>query len=120
MGLQAHDHRGLHGGHAGRGKRIDGAGARRQDQADADEGRTDGRRPEMDRGTAGRQGGWTDCTEELNHRVCLFLAAEVTNSGGGSQFEKRATELGSVLGALMTDKSRHFEKTPMATLREYA
>ena len=47
------------------GQGIDGAGARRQDQADADEGRADGRRPEMDRGAARRQGRRTDRAEEL-------------------------------------------------------
>ena len=48
------------------GHGTDGAGARRQDQADADEGRADGRRPEMDRRTARRQGGRADRAEELN------------------------------------------------------
>ncbi len=47
------------------GQGIDGAGPRRQDQADADEGRADGRRPEMDRGTAGRQSRRADRAEEL-------------------------------------------------------
>ncbi len=65
MDLQAHDHRRLHGRNAGRGAGIDGAGARRQDQADADEGRADGRRPEMDRRIAGRKSRRTYRAEEL-------------------------------------------------------
>ena len=65
MDLQAHDHRGIHGRHPGGSRGTDGAGPRGQDQADADEGRTDGGRPEMDRRTAGRQSGWTYRAEEL-------------------------------------------------------
>ena len=47
------------------GQGTDGAGPRRQDQADPDEGRADGRRPEMDRRIAGRQSRRTHCAEEL-------------------------------------------------------
>ena len=54
MGLQAHDHRGLHGRHARRGQGADGAGAHRQDQADADARRADGGRAEVDRRIARR------------------------------------------------------------------
>ena len=55
IGLQTHDHRRAHGGRAGRGQGIDGAGACRLDPADRDEGRADGRRPEMGRRAAVRE-----------------------------------------------------------------
>lgn len=50
---------------ARRGPGIDGARPRRQDQVDADEGRGEGRRPEMDR----RESRRTDRAEELKRRA---------------------------------------------------
>src|SRR5207302_9905500 len=81
VGLQAHDYRRLHGRDARRGKGIDGACPRRQDQTDADEGRADGRRPEMDRQAAGGQGGRTDRAEELTAARTRTVTVNYGDSG---------------------------------------
>ena len=63
---------------------IDGAGARRQDQADADEGRADGRRPEMDRRAAGRESRRAHRAEELRRRARI-VASELSGAAQRKQ-----------------------------------